>query len=51
MVFLVHECADIFRVLAHGSALEVSPVSLIFKNKLRGIGQWLCYGYISTCEC
>ena len=61
MVVLVHVCADLFRVLAHASAWEVMPVSSMFKNKLRGINQWLyygfpstcllCYGFLSTCLC
>ena len=49
MVFLVHVCADLFRALAHACAWEVWPVSLMYRNKLRVIGQWLCYGFPSTC--
>ena len=61
MVFLVQVCADLFRVLAHACAWEVRPVSSTYRNKLRGIGQWLyygfpsicllCYGFLSTCLC
>ena len=49
MVFLVQVCADLFRVLAHASAWDVILVSSMYSNKLRGIGQWLCYGFPSTC--
>ena len=38
MVFLVHVSADLFRVLAHACACEV-----------RGISQWLCYCFLSSC--
>ena len=48
MVFLVHVCADLFRVLAHACACEVILVSSMYINKLKGIGQWLCYGFPST---
>ena len=27
------------------------PVSSMYRNKLRGINQWLCYGFPSTCLC
>ena len=49
MVFLVYVCADLFRVLANACAWEVWPVSSMYRNKLRGIGKWLCYGFSSTC--
>ena len=49
MGFLVHVCADLFRVLAHVCAWEVWPVSSMYRNKLRGIGKWLCYTLPSTC--
>ena len=38
MVFLVHVLADLFGVLAHACALEVRPVSSMYRNKLREIG-------------
>ena len=48
MVFLVHVCADLFRVSAQACAWEVILVSSMYRKKLRGMGLWLCYGFPST---